>query len=345
MKLKFTIEEFTEKANKTHNNFYDYSEVNYVNSRIKIKIICPLHEKFEQSPEKHIKGQGCPKCRYIKSGNSKKSSHEYFVNQLKIRKIFDKFNYLTEYKKSHEKIKIQCKKCNFIFNQKPTSHLSGSGCPKCSGKNKTILNFIEDSKKVHGDKYDYSLLEKKLVLKKQKIICKKHGIFEQNISEHISGHGCKKCGIEKRAQNTRNFPVGWSHNIWKKAGENSKHFDSFKVYIIECWGKNEHFYKIGKTFKTVKDRFYTSDMSYKYKVIKIITGNSLDISKLEIELKKLNKKHKYLPKIKFKGMYECFNQIAELMDVFGGDEQTTEFDMSLFVSQFASQTSLAPTQG
>jgi hypothetical protein len=33
------------------------------------------------------------------------------------------------------------------------------------------------------------------------------------------------------------------------------------------------------------------------------------------------------------------------MDVFGGDEQTTEFDMSLFVSQFASQTSLAPTQG
>lgn len=36
---------------------------------------------------------------------------------------------------------------------------------------------------------------------------------------------------------------------------------------------------------------------------------------------------------------------AELMDVFGGDEQTTEFDMSLFVSQFASQTSLAPTQG
>jgi hypothetical protein len=310
MTLKLLISEFIEKANKVHNNFYDYSLMNYINTKTKIKIVCPVHGEFQQNPEKHMIGQGCPKCRYVKSGNKKRKSHEYFIEKLKSKGYFpDNFNYLTEYKKSHEKIKIQCKKCDFIFEQTPTSHLEGSGCPKCAGRNKTILDFIQSSEKIHGDKYDYSLLEKKNVLEKQKIICKKHGIFEQNISEHILGKGCKKCAIEKRAQNTRNFPVGWNHSIWKKAGEISKRFDSFKVYIIECWDENEHFYKIGKTFTTIKDRFYTSDMSYKYKVVKIIIGDSLYISKLELELKKLNKEYQYLPKIKFKGMYECFSEL------------------------------------
>lgn len=54
---------FFEKAIKIHNNKYDYSKVEYVNSRTKVCIICPEHGEFWQTPHNHIgQKQGCPKC-------------------------------------------------------------------------------------------------------------------------------------------------------------------------------------------------------------------------------------------------------------------------------------------
>lgn len=54
--------EFIEKANKVHNNKYDYSLVEYKNSKSKITIICPIHGEFQQTPISHIKGSGCASC-------------------------------------------------------------------------------------------------------------------------------------------------------------------------------------------------------------------------------------------------------------------------------------------
>ena len=59
---KLTKQEFINKASKIHNNKYDYSNIEYKNISTKIKIICPIHGEFEQSPSKHLIGQGCPKC-------------------------------------------------------------------------------------------------------------------------------------------------------------------------------------------------------------------------------------------------------------------------------------------
>lgn len=62
-KQKLTLEEFIEKANKIHNNKYDYSKVLYINYKTKVEIVCPIHGSFLQSPDKHlIQQQGCPKC-------------------------------------------------------------------------------------------------------------------------------------------------------------------------------------------------------------------------------------------------------------------------------------------
>lgn len=44
----------------------------------------------------------------------------------------DSFEYLSEYKNSHTKIKIKCNKCSNIFLQLPYAHLQRQGCPKCS---------------------------------------------------------------------------------------------------------------------------------------------------------------------------------------------------------------------
>ena len=60
-------------------------------------------------------------------------------------------------------------------------------------RTKTTEQFIIDAKKIHGDKYDYSLVEYEKAIIKVKIICTIHGIFEQSPNDHLSGHGCSKC--------------------------------------------------------------------------------------------------------------------------------------------------------
>ena len=65
----FNCDEFIQKANEIHNNFYDYSQVEYKNARTKVKIICPKHGEFWQTPECHLRGQGCPKCKSSKLEN------------------------------------------------------------------------------------------------------------------------------------------------------------------------------------------------------------------------------------------------------------------------------------
>lgn len=51
------------ESKKNHNNKFDYSKINYINSRIKILIICPKHEEFWQNPTDHKNSKhGCPKC-------------------------------------------------------------------------------------------------------------------------------------------------------------------------------------------------------------------------------------------------------------------------------------------
>ena len=59
-------DEFIEKAKQIHQNKYDYSKCQYINMRTKIIIICPIHGEFEQDPNNHLKGCGCPKCKRSK---------------------------------------------------------------------------------------------------------------------------------------------------------------------------------------------------------------------------------------------------------------------------------------
>lgn len=57
-----TTKEFIADAIAIHGNVYDYSEVNYVSNKIKVRIICPVHGIFEQKPNDHLSGSGCVLC-------------------------------------------------------------------------------------------------------------------------------------------------------------------------------------------------------------------------------------------------------------------------------------------
>lgn len=186
-KTKSTTEEFIKKAKNVHGNKYDYSKVNYINSRIKIKIICPEHGEFEQIPNSHLSGHNCPKCVGGVNLNT-----ESFIEKSKI--IHDeKYNYNeVNYINCFNKVKIICP-IHGIFIQNPHTHLCGSGCPKCAGKYMDLSYFIQKSNKKHHNKYDYSNVEYNGCETKVYIICPIHGEFWQRPDVHLSGCGCPIC--------------------------------------------------------------------------------------------------------------------------------------------------------
>ena len=181
--------EFIIKAKLKHGNKYDYSLAKYKNCDTKIKIICPIHGEFEQTPYVHLHVNGCINCN-----KELKGEKDNFIKKAK-EKHGDKYDYsLVVYKNCRTKIKIICP-IHGIFNQTPTGHLSNSGCLKCSIKLKAIdiNDFNINASKIHNNKYDYSLVNYVNKKTKVKIICPIHGIFTQTPTIHLNGGGCKKC--------------------------------------------------------------------------------------------------------------------------------------------------------
>ena len=98
--------------------------------------------------------------------------------------------------------------------------------------------FIEKAIKVHGDKYDYSLVNCVDYYTNIKIICKIHGIFEQLPSNHKQGYGCKKCG----EINSRNKQAKSSQQFIKDAiKKHGNKYDYSKVNYITA-----DFFKMGQ---------------------------------------------------------------------------------------------------
>ena len=98
-----------------------------------------------------------------------------------------------------QKVEIICKQHGSFF-QAASGHLSGNGCPHCYGnKKKDTKQCIQDFKRIHGDKYDYSKSQYINCATKVEIICKEHGSFSQRPDDHLKGSGCPSCqGTKKK---------------------------------------------------------------------------------------------------------------------------------------------------
>ena len=175
-----TLEYFISKAREIHGDRYDYSNVEYVNNKTKVRIICPEHGEFWQTPEKHINlGHGCTYC-------------------------------FTSFRKTTEQ-------------------------------------FIEDARKVHGDKYDYS----KVIYGKNNrepvcIICPEHGEFWQSPDKHLRGHGCPSCNYSSLERDVELFLKENNINFIPQQKFKWLGLQSLDFYLpdyniaIECQGE-QHF--------------------------------------------------------------------------------------------------------
>ena len=251
-----TLTKFIEEAKLMHIDKYDYTLANYINAHTKVKIICPIHGEFEQRPHRHLQGDGCKECAKKVVSKKNSSSLNDFINKGKLIHG-NKYDYSkVEYVNNKTKVKIICP-IHGEFEQVPTSHLNAKcGCPNCGSikksfnNRKTLEEFIDEAKLVHGDRYDYSKIEYKTTNDTIEIICKLHGNFFQKAYKHLQNQGCPICKESKLEKIIRLFlfenniryvsQYGKKDNI-KWLGNQSLDFFLIDYNVaIECQGE-QHF--------------------------------------------------------------------------------------------------------
>lgn len=202
-KLKLTNELFKEWAREKHGDKYIYDEVEIVDSNTLVKIICPIHGIFEQTPHKHLNGHGCRKC-----AKSEPISFNEFVERAN-KKHNSKYTYHEEdYVGFDKDTRITCPiHGDFIQNAK--AHSLGNGCQKCANERRNInkkISFEEFKRRAietHGDKYAYDKESYVDYSTDMNILCKKHGWFKQKPYKHVKGQNCKYCAREQQSKRQR----------------------------------------------------------------------------------------------------------------------------------------------
>lgn len=191
--------EFLKEIVKKHNNIYDYSLVDYVNSKTNIKIICKIHGLFKQRADVHLLGRGCKKCarkKYLKLKIKNKGNE--FLKKAK-KKHGNLYDYSkVVYKTRTDKVIIICKK-HGEFLQSMVDHISGHGCRECGKsignlkkmytQNEALLKI----KRIYKDTFLYDNFIYNGYLKKSKLTCRDHGDFEATYTRMLGGTSCPGC--------------------------------------------------------------------------------------------------------------------------------------------------------
>ena len=201
-----TTEQFLQAARTIHGKTYDYSKSIYTGATDKIEIICQIHGSFFQQPACHINAKhGCPKCGAVRAGktNPRVYGEEEFLKKAKAIHG-DTYDYSkTIFINTNKRVVIICR-VHGEFLQLPNNHLSrGHGCKKCAietiakKRRFNTFKFVNRSREIHGDIYDYSRVEYFNKKSPVVIICPIHGEFLQKPSVHFDGCGCQKCMMSK----------------------------------------------------------------------------------------------------------------------------------------------------
>ena len=192
--------EFIQKAEIVHaGEGLDYSYVDYVNNRTKVKIIDPVYGEFWQTPSNHLKGQSHPLRRAAKISNSKSLTTSDVVKRFEEKHKGEGLDYSkVRYVNMHTKVCI-IDPIYGEFWQEPVVHLKGCVHPKRAiDKHSEGQRYTTDSfKKLCQEVHPYYNLEKVVYKSSQEkvcVICPKHGEFYSNPDSLLQGKGCPKCG-------------------------------------------------------------------------------------------------------------------------------------------------------
>lgn len=283
---------FLANAISKHGDRYTYYEDTYTKTDAEVKIKCDIHGDFWQQAASHIQGRGCPDCGLIVMADTHRDDPEKFLRKA-LKKHGDDYDLSKcEYKRHDMEVEVICNKHKISFLIKPSLLLKGQGCSICTTEKRsedrrhTKEQFVEKAIKVHGDKYDYSLVEYVTSKKNVAIICPMGHLFHQTPHNHTAGkHGCPSCG-----------PCG---------------FDARKdswIYVLSSEGMS----KIGITNRSAKTRAKTiskeSGVDFKVEAEYKLDGQFC--SDLETDLLKKYRLSYQRPSWLFQGSSECFLELS-----------------------------------
>jgi len=164
---------------------------------------------------------------------------EIFIKKAQ-KKYGNLYDYsLVNYKRSNVDVLIKCS-IHGVFKKRPDNHLSGQGCPICKNKQRIINQtftsdiFIEKAKLIHGNKYDYSLVNYQTARIHVNIICPIHGVFKQMPHKHLKGQGCHFCADK---ENGIRFSFSSEIFIEKARVIHGTKYDYYDVHYINMWDK------------------------------------------------------------------------------------------------------------
>lgn len=84
------VDLFLEKAKAVHGDRYEYIKESYVSANKKMKIICPIHGEFPQTPSKHTNAKrGCPTCRESKGEREIRLLLDKYDIEFNMQQTFD----------------------------------------------------------------------------------------------------------------------------------------------------------------------------------------------------------------------------------------------------------------
>lgn len=194
MTKKLSQEEFLSRVN---HELFDFSQAIYKNNSTPVKVVCKIcHKTCYPRPINVFNGSSCFHC----SVKTKKilfsmSQDEFISRSISIwGNRFDYSNVL--YVNNRTKIQLYCLQCNRTFHQTPDSHLKGIGCSRCKNIERiTIDSFLQKSRLLHGDKFEYDDLQNIKNDTRIKIKCKLcNHQFITRVNNHINKKsGCPCC--------------------------------------------------------------------------------------------------------------------------------------------------------
>lgn len=160
---KKSSEYFVRQAIEVHGvEKYDYSKINYCGDQVKVEIICKKHGAFFQTPNNHLRGKGCPKCKSEKLSLLFRRTLAGFVEKAKLIHTNCCYDYSeVKYVNDRTKVAIICVK-HGLFEQLSCDHLHGAGCPKC-------FNLVSKPEAEWLDSLQVPIRQYRIVLNDKKI--------------------------------------------------------------------------------------------------------------------------------------------------------------------------------
>lgn len=264
---RLTKDIFVQRANDIHNFQYIYDNSDFVNTRTKLTITCPIHGDFVQTPKNHLNGQGCPLCGKIKAHPTKEEKINNFIKQSQKRfgEIYDFINIENEYEGSHSKITLRCKKCGKVFTKIANDHIcsknGGCDCERIKERiEKDSITYDELKKYITSDEVELVPFDecKSISNGYADMKCKIHGVYESKISSIVKGRfNCRKCVITKLGKSKS---LSYDEFIEKLDKEILKDIEPIKeTFDISCRDMSFKCKKCGRIFQRRPNAFLYND--------------------------------------------------------------------------------------